>query len=235
MFKWISECSKISSESYLGWLQVETPLHLSWIPPPRGVTTSMLPPSPNPLHPSKCLHPFYFALFNSFYSFSLLVASFHFCNSSSIRVCIFPFPLWREPSHLLNHLVKFVSNDDPHWVVTIIVNLISYLSETYKNMCNSQINSYQNEWVEVSSTYNPHWLLEPMSSSNGFLVAWLPFMLTLIVKGTTGVSTIRVWCERPKNSSHCSNSYLNLWVTSYVTSCAIYCLNCERVSWLGVP
>jgi len=49
---------------------------------PSGMTTSMLPLSSNPLHPSKCLHLCYLVLFNSFYSLSLLVASFHFRNSS---------------------------------------------------------------------------------------------------------------------------------------------------------
>jgi len=125
LLEWISKCSKIS-------------LHPS----------SKL----NSLPLSKCLHPFYLVLFNSFCSLSLLVGSFHFSNSSSIRVCVcvyFSFSSLKR-TLTLNHLVKFVFGGDPHWVVTIIVNLIPNPSETYKNICNSQINSYHSFYEKLA-------------------------------------------------------------------------------------
>jgi len=40
------------------------------------------------------------------------VISHHILSSSSPYNCIFLLPLWNEPSHLLNHLVKLMSNGD---------------------------------------------------------------------------------------------------------------------------
>ena len=44
------------------------------------------------------------------------------CSSSSYYLCFFLLLFWREPSHLLNHLVKFVSSRNLHWVSPFIVN-----------------------------------------------------------------------------------------------------------------
>jgi len=79
---------------------------------------------------------FAFALhfFLFIYLFIVLLFIFLF-NSVSIFLCLsliftiiiilvilfFLFLFWREPSHLLNHLVKFVFNVNIHWVSPILL------------------------------------------------------------------------------------------------------------------
>ena len=68
-------------------------------------------------------HIHHFSLFNLFFTWlffftcSLSLISLHHLSPYN---CLFSLPLWSEPSHLLNHLVKFISSGNLLRVLTII-------------------------------------------------------------------------------------------------------------------
>ena len=69
----------------------------------------------------------------------------HFRPSSSSKSpynCVFSLPSRREPSHLLNHLVKFVSSDNLLWVSHHILLKKNIKKVKPIKICNPKINSY---------------------------------------------------------------------------------------------
>ena len=92
----------------------------------------------------------YMFLFNSISSIrsnhfvvSFLFFNFLICIIVTHILVFFSLPLWSEPSHLLNHLVKFVSNGDLLRVLTIIVLKSKSSVKCHLKMDKSKINSHQ--------------------------------------------------------------------------------------------
>jgi len=108
--------------SHLSWKK--TPLQVAWPTLFHHISFSFL----HLFH--FFITPFIFVLLCSYFPPlsirfpSCLYVSFHVHLISALHhqspyTCIFPLPSRSEPSHLLNHLVKFVSNRDLLWVLTI--------------------------------------------------------------------------------------------------------------------
>jgi len=91
--------------------------HLGVSHPPSGVTTSHLHKLSSSLHhfPSFLCITFLHFLCHCVFFF-LCVFHSHPSSYKSPYNCVFSLPSRSEPSHLLNHLVKFVSSGNLLWV-----------------------------------------------------------------------------------------------------------------------
>ena len=81
--------------------------------------------------------PFYLPFQFDFFS---PLSCFIFCNHHHhLSNCVFLLLFWRELSHLLNHLVKYMSNANFHWVSPIIANQNHNPSENLKKHVDEHI------------------------------------------------------------------------------------------------
>ena len=135
-----------SESEYLGFLGlILSAVHCKW-----QLCTTHLGAShpPSGMTPSPSSSAFFLFTFSLLF---LLLLSFHLFNSSSFHLviyilcslipqssssspynCVFSLPSRSQPSHLLNHLVKFVSSENPKFIN----------KRATSKMCNPKINSH---------------------------------------------------------------------------------------------
>ena len=143
--EWFLECffqfslSLILSRDCLKWWLLP---HSSWSSLPQVAWFTPTSPPPHFSIPPLfffsldisiiCVPPFIFSL--PCYYFR--VNHYHHSN------CVFLYLFWREPSHLLNHFVKFVSSDNLHWVSPYLVKSKIIIQVKSFKLCNFKINSH---------------------------------------------------------------------------------------------
>jgi len=98
------------------------------------------------LIPPLCF-PFLVPFLHFSFRFLIYVLYYNFRNHYHHHLnFVFSLLSWREPSHLLNHLVKFVSSDNLHWVSPYPVKSKFIIQVNTSKMCNSKINFTESLW-----------------------------------------------------------------------------------------
>jgi len=80
--------------------------------------------------------------------FFLCAFHFHSSSSKSPYNCVFSLPYRSEPSHLLNHSIKFVYSGNLLWVSHhILLKTKTHKQSTTHKMYNLKINSHQTLYI----------------------------------------------------------------------------------------